>query len=326
MNKPYYDLNSYLRETFGHKVYKLSLSGGMTCPNRDGTISRGGCIFCSQGGSGDFAAPASLPISEQLAWGKRMISSKQNYDPDCRYIAYFQSFTNTYVPDCFMEQLGLGGHPGTDYLRPLFTAAMSDPEVCALSIGTRPDCLPDDIIGLLAELNRIKPVWVELGLQTIHPDSAAFIRRGYRLEVFEDTLSRLRAHGLTVIVHVILGLPDETRDMMLDTVRYLAHRNIQGIKLQLLHILSDTDLGSMFLTDPDFSERLHLQTPDDYITLLAEAIQQLPPDVVIHRLTGDGPHDRLLYPLWSANKRTTLNGLHKYLSENGIKQGHHFEA
>lgn len=320
-DKPYNDLNTYLRKTFGHKVYKLSLSGGITCPNRDGSAGTGGCIFCSRGGSGDFAAPSRLSVSEQLSYGKQLIASKRDFTPDCRYIAYFQSFTNTYMPSSFLDAHGLSGHSPADWFRPLFEEALADPDVCALSIGTRPDCLDPETVRMLTELNSVKPVWVELGLQTIHDPTADFIRRGYPLTVFEDALHRLRSAGLTVIVHLILGLPDEDRDMMLSSVRYLAHCDIQGIKLQLLHILSDTDLGEMYLNDPGFTAHLKLGTPDDYIALLADALRILSPDTVIHRLTGDGPHDLLLYPMWSANKRTTLNGLLKYMRDNGYEQG-----
>ena len=226
--KPYHSLDFHLKEMFGRKVYKLALDGGMTCPNRDGSVGRGGCIFCSQGGSGDFAAQKQLSLREQADLAKKLVEKKAG--PDALYIAYFQSYTNTYAP--------------LPYLEALFTEAVSLPEVCALSIGTRPDCLPDETVALLSRLNQEKPVWVELGLQTIHESTARFIRRGYGLPVFEDAFRRLRAAGLTVIVHVILGLPGETREDMLENIRYLAGLKIDGIKLQLLHVLKGTDLGT----------------------------------------------------------------------------------
>ena len=226
--KPYHSLDYELKKQFGQKVYKLSLQGGMTCPNRDGTAGRGGCIFCSEGGSGDFAAPAEESIADQLETAKRFVAKKLAGIPHPLYIAYFQSFTNTYAP--------------VPYLRELFTQALLPPDVAALSIGTRPDCLGDEVVSLLSGLNCAKPVWVELGLQTIHPGTALFLRRGYGLEVFESALVRLKDAGLTVIVHVILGLPGETREMMLDTIDYLARLPIDGIKLQLLHVLKGIGL------------------------------------------------------------------------------------
>lgn len=221
--KPYHSLDYELRQQFGRKIYKLSLDGGMSCPNRDGTLGTGGCIFCSQGGSGDFAASRQTAVSRQIEQAMAQVKRKMPDGSQGSYIAYFQSYTNTYAP--------------LPYLKQLFGEAVSHPAVAALSIGTRPDCLEPEVIGLLKDLNRVKPVWVELGLQTIHDSTAAFIRRGYGLPVFEDALRRLKAAGLTVIVHVILGLPGETRLMMAETVHYLAQSPIDGIKLQLLHIL-----------------------------------------------------------------------------------------
>ena len=222
--KPYHSLDYELKQRFGEKVYKLSLNGGMSCPNRDGKISFGGCIFCSEGGSGEFASSAKLPIPEQIRDAKKRLSGKR---PVSQYIAYFQAYTNTYGP--------------IQHLRKIFTEAIEDPEVVLLSIATRPDCLPDEVMEFLAELNKRKPVWIELGLQTIHEDTAAFIRRGYPLSVYEDAVRRLRAHGIEVITHVILGLPGEDKDRMLQTIHYLNQTDTQGIKLQLLHILKGTD-------------------------------------------------------------------------------------
>lgn len=306
--KPYYDLNRRMREQFGGKIYKLALSGGMTCPNRDGKISYGGCIFCSEGGSGDFAAAFSLSISEQIKEAKQKIKKKLgNEYENCRYIAYFQSYTNTYAP--------------VEYLRKIFTEAISEQDVCALSIGTRPDCIDDKVLELLAELNRIKPVWIELGLQTIHEDTAEYINRGYKLPVYDECVKRLRAAGIEVIVHLILGLPFETAQDMLESAKYVGASGATGIKLQLLHVISGTELGKRFLENEAFRECLNIRTSEEYITLLADILEILPPDIVIHRLTGDAPHDKLLFPKWSANKRTTLNGILKEMRQRGSYQG-----
>lgn len=218
----YRSLNAYLRETFGCKVYKLALSAGCTCPNRDGTLDARGCIFCS--GSGEFAASAALPVSEQLAQAKRLVAAKAG--PDARYIAYFQDYSNTYAP--------------ADQLRPLFLAAIDRDEICALSIATRPDCLPPEILALLAELRERKPVWVELGLQTIHASTARYIRRGYPLSVFDNAVRQLKALDIHVVAHMILGLPGETPEMMVQTARYIGQSGADGIKLHLLHVLSGT--------------------------------------------------------------------------------------
>ena len=213
--KRYYSLDYYLKEVYGEKLYKLSLNGGMTCPNRDGTLDNRGCIFCSAGGSGDFSAPSSINIKEQIAYSKKLVERKYTGHS---YIAYFQAYTNTYAP--------------VSYLEKIFTEAIEEPEIKILSIATRPDCLGEEVLDLLARLNKIKPVWIELGLQTIHKKSAEFIRRGYPLNVFETAVKRLRAIGITVIVHTILGLPNETEEMMLETISYLNQLDIQGIKLQ----------------------------------------------------------------------------------------------
>lgn len=266
--KPYHSLDYEMKKTFGTKVYKIALDGGMTCPNRDGTLGSRGCIFCSAGGSGDFAVELRQSVSEQIEEAAARIERKM--DSSGSYIAYFQSYTNTYAP--------------VERLRKLFTEAIRHPDVRVLSIATRPDCLPEEVVDLLAELNTIKPVWVELGLQTIHEDTAAFIRRGYELSCFEDALARLRGRGLDVIVHVILGLPGENRTRMLETVDYLAHQDIQGIKLQLLHVLQDTDLAQYYEKDG-----FPVMTLEEYIDLVIDCIAILPPRIVIHRLTVDGP-------------------------------------
>ena len=300
MNERYYSLNRYLRETFGEKVYKLALDGGMTCPNRDGTLGTRGCIFCSAGGSGDFAEGRCTSVSEQLQRAKDRIRSKTGAE---KFIAYFQSYTNTYAP--------------VESLESLFTEAISEPSVAALSIGTRPDCLPDQVVELLARLNRIKPVWVELGLQTIHEDTAQYIRRGYSLPVYEDALRRLKAAGLTVIVHVILGLPGESREMMLQTIDYLSGENRpDGVKLQLLHVLEGTDLAADYR-----SGKFRTVEMDAYFDLLFACLQRLPQDMVIHRLTGDGPKRSLIAPLWTGDKKRVLNRMNRELEVRDIRQG-----
>lgn len=298
--KPYHSLDYYLKQTFGTKVYKLALDGGMTCPNRDGTIGTGGCIFCSEGGSGDFAARRDVSVRAQVDAAKARVAAKIGKDGP--YIAYFQSYTNTYAP--------------LSYLESLFSETISLPEICALSIGTRPDCLPDETIALLTRLNEEKPVWVELGLQTIHEKTAEFIRRGYQLSVFEDTYRRLKAAGLTVIVHVILGLPQETKEDMLKTVQYLADLHIDGIKLQLLHVLKGTDLDLLYQSGAFKTLEL-----SEYLELAGDCLKCLPQETVIHRLSGDGPKSILTAPLWSGNKRLVLNSMAKYLKENHIYQG-----
>ena len=300
----YYSLDSYLKHTFGGKVYKITLNGGMSCPNRDGKIGRGGCIFCSANGSGDFAGNASLSITEQLAQGQEALLKKR---PVHAYLAYFQAFTNTYAP--------------VEYLEKIFLEAVRDPDVKVLSIATRPDCLGDDVLELLERLNRIKPVWVELGLQTIHPETARFIRRGYELDVFDQAVKNLRKIGIPVIVHVILFLPGETEEMMLETLDYLNQSEIRGIKLQLLHILKGTDLAKVYADTP-----FHVPDMEEYIRLLGTCIARLKPDMVIHRLTGDGPKDLLIAPLWTGAKRTVLNRLHQYLKESDIWQGKEYHG
>lgn len=297
--KPYHSLDYELKKRFGEKIYRLALNGGMSCPNRDGHIGYGGCIFCSGGGSGEFAASPALPIRQQIETGKQMLSGKR---PVRKYIAYFQAFTNTYGP--------------VAYLRSIFTEALNCPEVVLLSIATRPDCLQPEIIELLSDLNRIKPVWVELGLQTMHEDTAAFIRRGYPLSVFEDAVKRLRFAGIEVITHVILGLPGEDKGRMLDTVRYLNTQDIQGIKLQLLHILKGTDLAVLYEQEP-----FPVFSMEEYVQMILSCVEILRPDIVIHRLTGDGPKDLLIAPAWSSAKRQVLNTIHQSFRLQDTWQG-----
>ena len=300
----FYSLDTYLKETFGEKVYRISLNGGMTCPNRDGTKGTRGCIFCSRGGSGDFAENHLLSVSEQIASGQKKLSAKTK----CRkFIAYFQAYTNTYAP--------------VSYLRPLFLEAIRHPDIVVLSIATRPDCINDEILTLLSELNQIKPVWVELGLQTIHEDTARYIRRGYPLSCFDTAVKNLRAGGIEVIVHTILGLPGESRKDILETMAYLNAMDIQGIKLQLLHVLRGTDLAA------DHEAGLfRTYERDEYLNLVIDCLEHLRPDIVIHRVTGDGPKDLLIAPLWASRKREVLNLLHHRMKERASFQGKALEA
>ncbi len=298
----YYSLNSYLKNTFGTKVYKLALNGGMTCPNRDGTVGVGGCIFCSEGGSGDFTPCAVDSIARQIAVAKEKVARKMPAEEVGKYIAYFQAFTNTYAP--------------VSYLKNIFSEALSQPDIVALSIATRPDCLEDDVLDLLEELNREKPVWVELGLQTIHEDTALYIRRGYDLACFDSAVAALKARGLQVIVHVILGLPGENKEKMLQTVRYVGACGADGIKLQLLHVLEHTDLALDYAAG-----KVPVLEQDQYIDLVIDCLEVLPPSMVIHRLTGDGPKNILIAPLWSANKRAVRNALARRLEQRDSWQG-----
>ncbi|RGC82472.1 TIGR01212 family radical SAM protein [Hungatella hathewayi] len=300
--KRYYSFNSYLKQTFGEKVYKISLNGGFTCPNRDGTLGTRGCIFCSEGGSGDFAPDAVLPIGEQIEEGIRMIRQKTDAS---KYIAYFQAFTNTYAP--------------YEKLHSLFYDAILRQEIVGLAVGTRPDCLPPDVLELLDELNQIKPVFVELGLQTIHEKTAQFIRRGYPLSCFEQAVKALHDLGINVVVHLILGLPGETEEMMLESVRYLNQLPVNGVKFSLLHVLKHTDLGALYEKHP-----FPVYELDDYVDLVIRCIEELREDIVIHRLTGDGPRDLLIAPRWTLNKRKVLNEIARRMKETGSRQGKSF--
>ena len=301
-DKPYHSLDYELKRQFGQKIYKVSLDGGMSCPNRDGTVGTGGCTFCSQGGSGEFAVGRTgyPDVWEQIEQAKTRVHRK--ISGEGKYIAYFQSYTNTYAP--------------VDYLRTLFERAITHPDIVALSVGTRPDCLGDEVVALLKELNRQKPVWVELGLQTIHEKTAERIHRGYRLEVFEDAYRRLKEAELTVVVHVILGLPGETKEEMLETVDYLGKIPVDGIKLQLLHILKGSQMATEYEKNP-FS----LMELEEYLDLILTCVARLPQSVVIHRLSGDGAKALLIGPAWSANKKLVLNRMMQKFRENGIFQG-----
>lgn len=322
----YLSLNEYLKNTFGCKVYKLAIDGGFTCPNRDGTLDNRGCIFCSGYGSGDFAISSKLSVTEQIELAKEKVSRKIK---DGKYIAYFQSFTNTYGP--------------INILRDKFTEAINHPDIVAISIGTRPDCLPIGVLDLLSELNNVKPVWIELGLQTIHESTSKFIRRGYNLDTYDKALSELKSRGIYVITHVILGLPGETEDMMLQTVKYVCcqdsiEKRTDGIKLQLLHIIKGTDLAELYtinnnqledvnLPDVSFLSNKYPQHDIDimrnftcmdmntYVSLISKCISIIPKDIAIHRMTGDGDKRTLIAPLWSGDKKRVLNSINQALSE-----------
>lgn len=303
-DKPYHSLDFYLKNTYGEKIYKIALDAGMTCPNRDGKLDTRGCIFCSAGGSGDFASHG-LSIHEQLENGKALFRDKKIGN---RFIAYFQSFTNTYAPPRHLEKL--------------FYEALSEPDVVGISIATRPDCLEKPVIDLLCRLKQQFPskfIWIELGLQTIHEQTALYIRRGYPLSIFEDALAHLQKADIPVIVHIILGLPGENKEMMLATCRYLSRKKIFGIKLQLLHVLKNTDLAV------DFSKKtFEILGFEEYIDIIISCLELLPSDMIIHRVTGDGPKDLLLAPTWSLNKRNVLNTLHRELRTRKTFQGRLF--
>ena len=293
----YLSLNRYLRKRFGCKVYKVSINAGFTCPNRDGTIDTRGCIFCSGYGSGDFAEDASLSVAEQIERGKRRVENKMPKNiSERKYIAYFQAFTNTYAE--------------VSILRSIYMEAITHPDVIAVSIGTRPDCLPDEVLDLLEELNQIKPVWVELGLQTIHEKSAKYIRRGYELSVYDKAVSELKKRNIEIITHVILGLPDETREDMLSTVRYVGLSGVNGIKLQLLHVIEGTDLAKDYKAG-----RFLCMDMEEYVNIIHDCLSVLPHDIVIHRMTGDGDKKTLIAPMWSADKKKVLNAINKMLQE-----------
>ncbi len=298
-NPMFNSFNNAMKNRFGCKIYKLTLSGGMTCPTRDGTLGTRGCIFCSAKGSGDFAAKPCNNITEQIETAKRMISHKAK---NAKFIAYFQDYTNTYAP--------------VERLRYLFKEAIKPDDIVALSVATRPDCLPDDVIELLKEINSTKPVFVELGLQTIHERTAEYIRRGYKLDVFDNAVRKLKTAGIDVVIHIIIGLPYETEEMVYDTVRYLAKMNIDGIKLQLLHVLEGTDLAEEYRKG-----NFEVLTIDKYIDILENCVRLLPPCTVIHRLTGDGAKKDLIAPLWSADKKAVLNTINKHFNEHNVIQG-----
>ena len=288
----YTTLNSYLKEKFGCKVYKISLDCGFTCPNRDGTLGYGGCIFCSEGGSGDFAESRTLGVTEQIESGKEKVKNKIKSG---KYIAYFQAFTNTYADVNTLEKM--------------FSEAINHPDIVALSIATRPDCLEQEKVELLSRLNKIKPIFVELGLQTVNEKTAKYIRRGYTIDVYDDAVERLHEQGINVVTHIIIGLPYETKEDMLSSVKYVC-KVTDGIKLQLLHILKRTDLAKDYCED-----KFEVLTLEEYTDIITECVKIIPENVVIHRLTGDGAKKDLIAPLWSANKKKVLNAINKRLSE-----------
>lgn len=308
-DKPYYSLSYYFKSVYGEKIYKIALDGGMTCPNRDGVIDHRGCIFCSKGGSGDFAVPMDPEhpdIHKQIEEGKLRLKNK---NVGTRFVAYFQSYTNTYAP--------------VSYLRSIYEEALKDPQIIGISIATRPDCLSSDVLSLLDHLMDEYPekfIWIELGLQTIHRETVQYIRRGYETSVFEEAVKKLQNLQIPVIVHVILGLPGETKEMMLSTIEYLNTFPLFGIKLQLLHVLEGTELAI------DFANRkFDVLTMEEYFDILFDCIEHLNPDIVIHRLTGDGPKNILIAPTWSMDKKNVLNSLKREMSERGSYQGKQFE-
>lgn len=296
-------LSDFLKEKFGCKVYKLALSGGMTCPNRDGTISDKGCIFCGEDGSGYFAESTDEDITAQIERAKQRVQGKIK---NGKFIAYFQSFTNTYAPVCRLEKI--------------FAEAISHPDIAALSIATRPDCLPDEVLALLERLSKIKPVFVELGLQTVHESTAEYIRRGYSLPVFDSAVKSLKAIGINVVVHMIIGLPGENMQMISETAEYIGKSGADGIKLQLLHVLEGTDLAEAYCKN-----EFESLTLEEYIRILEECIKRLPENMVIHRLTGDGAKAKLIAPLWSADKKRVLNAINAAFEKDGVCQGELFK-
>ena len=291
-------LNAYLKNRFGRKIYKLTLDGGMTCPNRDGKVGFGGCIFCGGNGSGSFCPSVDLSITAQIEEGKKLLKNKIK---EGGYIAYFQSHTNTYA--------------AVPYLRKIFYEAVNHPDIVGISIGTRPDCLEDDVLKLLEELAKIKPLWVELGLQTINENTAKLINRCYPLKVYDQAVKNLKSIGAEVVTHVILGLPGETEEQMLETVAY-SSKVSDGIKLQLLHVLKDTKLYEMYQKEP-----FKIFSMEEYTELLCRCIEIIPKNVVIHRMTGDGDKRLLVEPMWSGNKKVVLNYINKVFSEKDIVQG-----
>lgn len=288
----YTTLNSYLKNKFGCKVYKLAIDGGFTCPNRDGTLGTRGCIFCSRGGSGEFAESKEKSVTQQIDDGKKRVEKKIK---DGKYIAYFQAFTNTYAPVCKLNSL--------------YTEAINHPDIVALSIGTRPDCLGDDVLELLDKMNKIKPVFIELGLQTIHENTAQYIRRGYPLEVYDKAVDDLHKIGINVVTHLIIGLPGESEQDILQSVEYVCQKT-DGIKLQLLHILEGTDLAD------EYREcKVDVLSLEEYTSIIKHCVEIIPDNVVIHRLTGDGAKKDLIAPLWSADKKHVLNTINKALND-----------
>lgn len=300
--KRYHSLNYFLRNKFGEKIYKISLDGGFTCPNRDGKVSRGGCTFCSTRGSGDFAGNRILSITEQFEDRKKIMEKKWK---DGKYIAYFQAYTNTYAP--------------VEELKRKYEEALAQENVIALSIATRPDCLDEDVLDYLEELNKNIYLWVELGLQTINDETGRNFNRGYDLKVFDKSLKELQKRKIEVVVHTIFGLPGETKEDMLKTINYVAHSGAQGIKFHLLHLMMGTKMVRQYE-----SGELQLLSKEDYIDLICKGVSMLPEEMVVHRLTGDAPRESLIGPMWSLKKWEVLNDIDKALVENDIWQGKNF--
>ena len=301
--KRYYSLNYFLREKFGEKVFKISLDGGFSCPNRDGKISKGGCVFCSERGSGDYAGDRHLSISDQFDDIKEMMAKKWKSG---KYIAYFQAYTNTYAP--------------VDELRRKYEEALNKEGVVAIAIATRPDCLGEDVLDLLDEINKKVYLWIELGLQTSNDETAKRINRGYKLEVFEEAMKKLKERNIDVVVHDILGLPGETKEDILNSVNYIAHSGAKGIKLHLLHLMKDTPMVSLYEKG-----KIEFLSEEDYIDLIVKAVSMLPEDMVVHRLTGDAPRALLIGPMWSLKKWEILNAIDKKLEDEDIWQGKEFK-
>lgn len=299
MKKHYYSLSEHLKERFGEKVYKLSLSGGMTCPNRDGTLGKRGCIFCSESGSGEFCANAKMSISEQIKNAKKLVKSKTKSE---KFIAYFQSFSNTYAD--------------VRYLESIFTEAINNPEIVMLSIATRPDLLGEEVINLLKKLSLIKPVSIELGLQTMHQKTADYIRRGYDLPVFEEAVKNLKAAGIETVVHLIIGLPTESKEEILKTAEYVGRLGVNGVKFHMLYVVKGTDLEKEYLEG-----KVPLFSLEEYTSILGECIRRIPKNVVIHRITGDGAKKDLIAPLWTADKKRVLNYINREFDRISLSQG-----
>lgn len=302
----YSSLNTYLKETFGSKVYKLSFDLGLSCPNRDGTLDNRGCIFCS--GQESFTQKLSINTFEKefelkIENAKSLVKNKVK---SAKYIAYFQSYTNTYAP--------------AELLEPIFNKAIQNQEIVAISIATRPDCLGEDILAMLERLNKIKPVWIDLGLQTIHQQTADFIRRKYPLETFETAVNNLNKIGVKIITHLILGLPNESCDMMLESAKYIANSKIHGVKFHLLHILKNTDLERLY-----HKGAIKTLSINEYFEILSKCLEILPQEIIIHRLTGDGAKSELIAPMWSANKKNVLNQMNNYFKTNKVQQGKHYK-
>lgn len=297
--KRYLSLNYFLREKFGEKIFKISLDAGFSCPNRDGKISKGGCLFCSERGSGDFAGDRNFSIEKQFVDIKNMMSKKWK---NGKYIGYFQAYTNTYAPVKVLEEK--------------YNEALNQGDVVGLAIATRPDCLSEEVLDLLEEINKKVYVWIELGLQTVSDDTAKLINRGYKLEVFEEALKKLRNRNIDVVVHTIFGLPGENKEDMLKTIKYVAAQDIQGIKFHLLHLMKDTPMVKLYEKG-----MLEFLTKEDYIELICKSICMLPQNIVIHRLTGDAPRDLLIGPMWSLKKWEVLNSIDKTMEDNKYYQG-----